>query len=67
MTDFEIFLNSTHSDRLHHGYSNTTTTQQKHESVQEKVCFIIYTLNLKNDFLIKHFKETSRKDIGERI
>ena len=27
MTDFEIFLNSTHFDRLHHDYSNTTTTQ----------------------------------------
>ena len=62
----EIFLNSTHFDRLHHDYSNTTTTQQEHKGVQRKVCFIIYTLNFKNDFLIKYFKEISQKDI-ERI
>ena len=67
MADFEIFLNSTHSDRLHHDYSNTTTTQQEHKGAQGKVCFIIYTLNFKNDFLIKHFKEISHKDIGKRI
>ena len=44
MVDFEIFLNSTHSDKLHHDYSNITTTQQEHKGAQEKVCFIIYTL-----------------------
>ena len=43
MADFEIFLNSTHSNRLHHDYSNTTTTQQEHKGAQEKVRFIIYT------------------------
>ena len=59
MVDFEIFLNSTHFDKLHHGYFNTTTTQQEHKGVQRKVCFIIYTLNFKNDFLIRHFKEIS--------
>ena len=59
MVDFEIFLNSTHSNRFHHNYSNTTTTQQEHKGAREKVCFIIYTLNFKNDFLIKHFKEIS--------
>ena len=59
MADFEKILNSTHSDRLHHDYSNTTTTRQEHKGVQRKVCFIIYTLNFKNDFLIKHFKEIS--------
>ena len=67
MADFKKKLNSTHSDRLHHDYSNTTTTQQEHKGVQGKVCFIIYTLNFKNDFLIKHFKEISQKDIGKRI
>ena len=67
MVDFENFLKSTLSDRLHHDYSNTTTTQQEHKGVQRKVCFIIYTLNFKNDFLIKHFKEISQKDIGKRI
>ena len=50
-----------------HDYSNTTTTQQEHKSVRRKVCFIIYTINLKNDFLIKYFKEISQKDIVERI
>ena len=43
MADFEIFLNSTHSDKLHHDYSNITTTQQEHTGAQEKVRFIIYT------------------------
>ena len=43
MADFEIFLNSTHSNRLHHDYSNTTTSQQEHKGAQEKVRFIIYT------------------------
>ena len=62
----KFFLNSNHFDRLHHDYSNTTTTQQEHKGVQRKVCFIIYTLNFKNDFLIKYFKEISQKDI-ERI
>jgi len=60
-------LNSTRSDRLHHNFSNTTTTQQEHKGAQEKVFFIIYTLNFKNDFLIKHFEEISQKDIGKRI
>ena len=67
MADIEIFLNSTHFDRLHHDYSNTTTTQQEHKGAWEKVCFIIYTLNFKNNFLIMHFKEISQKDIGKRI
>ena len=62
-------LNSSHSDanRLHYGYYYTIT-QQEHkgvqENVQEKVCF---TLNFKNDFLIKYFKEILQKDIDERI
>ena len=60
-------MNSTCSDRLHHDFSNTTTTQQEHKGAQEKVCFIIYNLNFKNDFLIKHFEEISQKDIGKRI
>ena len=67
MVDFENFLNSTLSDRLHHDYSNTTTTQQEHKGAQGKVCFIIYTLSFKNEFLIKHFKEISQKNIGKRI
>ena len=41
--------------------------QQEHKGARGKVCFIIYTLNFKNDFLIKHFKEISQKDIGKRI
>ena len=40
MADFEIFLNSTHFNRLLHDYSNTTTTQQEHKGAQEKVCFL---------------------------
>ena len=40
----EKFLNSTHSDKLHHDYSNITTTQQEHKGAQKKVFFIIYTL-----------------------
>ena len=67
MIDFVKFLNSTYSNRFHDDYSNTTTTQQEHKGVQKKVCFIIYTLNFKNDFLIKHFKEISQKDIGKRV
>ena len=43
MADFVKLLNSTHFDRLHHDYSNTTTTQQEHKGAQEKVRFIIYT------------------------
>ena len=50
MADFEKNVNSTHLDKLHHDYSNTTTTQQEHKGVQKKVCFIIYTLNFKNEF-----------------
>ena len=61
MVDFENFLNSTLSDRLHHDYSNTTTTQQEHKGVQRKVCFII------NAFLIKHFKKTLQKDIDRKV
>ena len=38
-----------------------------HKSVEKEVCSIIYALNFINDFLIKHFKEISQKDIGERI
>ena len=67
MADFEKNVNSTHLDKLHHDYSNTTTTQQEHKGAWEKVCFIIYTLNFKNNFLIMHFKEISQKDIVERI
>ena len=68
ITDFVKFLNSCPSniERLHHDYSYTTT-QRGHKCVQRKVCFIICTLNFKNDFLIKHFKEISQKYIGERI
>ena len=66
MADFVKILNSTHFDRLHHDYSNTTT-QQEHKGVQKKVCSIIYTLKFKNDFLIKHFKEISQKSIGKRV
>ena len=67
--DLVKILNCSHFDtnRLHYGYANTTTTQQEHKRVQEKICFIIDTLNFKDDFLIKHFKEISQKDIGERI
>ena len=60
MVEFVKFLNSCHPD--HHGYSYTTT-QQEHKGVQKKVCFIIYALNFKDDFLIKHFKRTLQKDI----
>ena len=68
MADFVKFLNSSHSgiDRLHHDYSYATT-QQEHKAVKKEVCSIIYTLNFKNDFLIKHFKEISQKDIGKRV
>ena len=30
------FLKSTHFDRLHHDYFNTTTTKQEHKGVQKK-------------------------------
>ena len=68
MVDFVNFLKSNHSDidRLHHDYSYTTT-QRKHKGVHKKVCSIIYILKFKNDFLIKHFKEISQKDIGKRV
>ena len=49
MADFVKLLNSTHSDRLHHDYSNTTT-QQEHKGVQKKVCSIgkrVLKMNLK--------------------
>ena len=49
----------------HHGYSYTTT-QQEHKGVQKKVCFIIYALNFKDDFLIKHCKRTLQKDIDKK-
>ena len=65
--DFKNLLNSTYFDRLHHDYSKTTTTQQEHKGVQRKVCSIIYTLNFKNDFLIKHFKKTLQKDIDRKF
>ena len=67
VADIGIFLNSTHLDRLHHDCSNTTITQQEHKGVQGNVCFIIYTLNFKNDFLIKYFKEISQKTLLKRI
>ena len=51
-------------NRFHHGYSTTIVTQQEHKGVWGKVFF---TLNLKNDFLKKYFKEILQKDIGERI
>ena len=67
MADFVKFLNSTHFDKLHHDCSNTTVTQLEHKGVQGNVCFIIYTLNFKNDFLIKYFKEISQKTLLKRI
>ena len=60
MAKFVKFLNS--SDPDHHGYSYTTT-QQEHNGVQKKFCLIIYALNFKDDFLIKHFKRTLQMDI----
>ena len=65
MTDF---VNSSHSeiDRLYNNYSYTTT-QREHKGIEKEVCFsIIYVLNFKNDFLIKHFKGILQKDIGKR-
>jgi len=57
MADFVKFLNYNHSDidRLYHDYCYTTT-QREHKDVEKEVCSIIYVLNFKNDFLIKHFK-----------
>ena len=68
MVDFVKFLNSSHSgiDKLHHDYSYTTT-QRAHKGVGKKVCSIIYALNFKNKFLIKHAKGISQKDICKRI
>ena len=60
MAEFVKFLNPDH-----HGYS-FTTTQQEHKGVQKNVCFIIYALNFKNDFLIKHCKRTLQKDIDRK-
>ena len=67
MTDSVKFLNSSHSDfdRLYYNYSYNTT-QQEHKGVEKEVCSIIYILNFKNDFLIKHFKGILQKDIGKR-
>ena len=61
MADFVKFLNSTHFDKLHHDCSNTIVTQQEHKGVQGNVCFIIYTLNFKNDFLKTLQKGIDRK------
>ena len=60
--DIVNILKSSHSNtnRLYH---STTTTQQEHKSVQQKVCFIIHTLNFKNNFLIKYFSQNAN---GER-
>ena len=65
--DFQNHLKPTHFDRLHHDCSNTTVTQQEHRSVQWEVCFIIYTLNYTNDFLIKHFKKTLQRNIDRKV
>ena len=65
--DFKNRLKPTHFDRLHHDCSNTTVTQQEHKSVQRDVCFIIYTLYYKNDFLIKHFKKTLQTNIDRKV
>ena len=56
VANFVKFLNSSHSsiDRLHHDYSYTTT-QREHK--EKEVCSIIYALNFKNNFLLKHFKK----------
>ena len=65
--DFQNHLKPTHFDRLHHDCSNTTVTQQEHKSVHRDVCFIIYTLNYKNDFLIKHFKRLYKGTLTEKF
>ena len=68
MADFVKFLNSCHSgiNRLHHGYSYTTT-QWEHKDIKKEFCFIIYALNFKNYFLIKHFKGILQKDIDREV
>ena len=68
MADFVKVLNSSHSgiDRLHYDYSYTTT-QREHKGVEKEVCSIIYALNFKNDFLIKHFKGILQKDIDREV
>ena len=65
--DFKNRLKPIHFDRLHHDCSNTTVTQQEHKSVQRDVCFIIYTLYYKNDFLIKHFKKTLQTNNDRKL
>jgi len=56
MANFVKFLNSSHSviDRLYHDYFYSTT-QREHK--EKEVNNVIYALNFKNDFLIKHFKK----------
>ena len=68
MADFVKVLNSSHSgiDKLHYDYSYTTT-QREHKGVEKEVCSIIYALNFKNDFLIKHFKGILQKDIDREV
>ena len=46
---------------------NHICPNKKHKSVEKEVCSIIYALNFINDFLIKHFKKISQKDIGKRV
>ena len=46
---------------------NHICPNKEHKSVEKEFCSIIYALNFINDFLIKHFKEISHKDIGKRI
>ena len=65
--DFKNILKLTYLDKPHYDCSNTTITQQEHKSVQRDVCFIIYTLNYKNDLLIKHFKKTLQKNINRKF
>ena len=43
--------------------SITIVFRKKYKSVQEKVCFIIYAINFKNNFLLKDFKGILQKDI----
>ena len=63
MVEFVKFLNSSHPD--HHGYSYTTTLEE-HKGVQKKVCFIIYALNFKDDFLRKLFNRILQKVIDRK-
>ena len=46
---------------------NHICPNKEHKSVEKEFCSIIYALNFINDFLIKHFKEISQKDIGKRV